>query len=441
MKVIVTAAPLIGHLNPLLAAGRVLAEMGHEVVGYTPSSLRRNVEANGLRFYPYPPDADIDASDLDRIFPERRTLTPGFPARKLAWQRVFVERMDIEYRGLLDLLREFPADVILAESMTYSTLPLLMGPRAGRPAIVHVGVVFLQLSRDDRAPMLSGLPPAADEEERRAYGRMADQAKAEWFDPIDRIIDGVLASHGRPPLPMPFYDAMIRLPDLFLQAGVPELEFPRSALPQSLHYIGANPPAPGLYPIPDWAGDLDDGRKVVLVTQGTVANSDLERLIGPTLRALAGEPDLVAVATTGGRPVEALGPLPGNARVAQFLPYDWLMPKLDLLVTNGGYGAVTQALSLGIPLVQAGMTEDKREVAARIAWSGVGVALGTNEPTVPQIQAAVRQVLDTPSFSARAGAMAREFEAHDLRRTIVPLLEGLARQARPHPTEDRLSAL
>jgi UDP:flavonoid glycosyltransferase YjiC (YdhE family) len=430
MKIIVTAAPLIGHLNPLLAAGRILAEMGHEVVGYTPSTLRRNVEANGLRFHPYPPEADIDASDLDRIFPERRTLTPGFPARKLAWERVFVERMDIEYRGLLELLREFPADLILAESMTYSTLPLLMGPRADRPAIVHVGVVFLQLSRDDRAPMLSGLPPATTPAEHSAYARLAEQAKAEWFDPIDRIIDGVLAAHDRPPLPMPFHDAMIHLPDLFLQAGVPGLEFPRRAMPQSLHYIGANPPAPGLYPVPDWPGDLDDGRKVVLVTQGTVANSNLERLIGPTLKALAGEPDLIVVATTGGRPVEALGPLPENARVAEYLPYDWLMPKVDLLVTNGGYGTVTQALSLGIPLVQAGTTEDKREVAVRIACSGAGVALGTDEPTPFQIRAAVRRVLDIPSYGNKAEALAREFQAHDLRRQIAPLLERLIPPAR-----------
>lgn len=428
MKIIVTAAPLIGHLNPLLAAGRILAEMGHEVVGYTPSTLRRDVEANGLRFHPYPPEADIDASDLDRIFPERRTLTPGFPARKLAWERVFVERMDIEYRGLLELLREFPADLILAESMTYSTLPLLMGPRADRPAIVHVGVVFLQLSRDDRAPMFSGLPPATTDGELNAYARLAEQAKAEWFDPIDRIIDGVLATHDRPPLPMPFYDAMIRLPDLFLQAGVPGLEFPRRSVPPSLHYIGANPPAPGVYPVPGWAGDLNDGRKVVLVTQGTVANSNLEQLIGPTLKALAGEPDLIVVATTGGRPVEALGPLPENARVAEYLPYDWLMPKVDLLVTNGGYGTVTQALSLGIPLVQAGTTEDKREVAVRIASSGAGVALGMNEPTPPQIRAAARRVLDIPSYGNKARALAQEFQVHDLRRQIGPLLEGLTPQ-------------
>jgi UDP:flavonoid glycosyltransferase YjiC (YdhE family) len=139
----------------------------------------------------------------------------------------------------------------------------------------------------------------------------------------------------------------------------------------------------------------------------------------------AGRIHLVVVATTGGRPVEALGPLPENARVAEYLPYDWLMPKVDLLVTNGGYGTVTQALSLGIPLVQAGTTEDKREVAVRIANSGAGVALGTDEPTPPQIRVAARRVLDIPSYGNKAEALAREFQMHDLRRQIGPLLEGL----------------
>jgi len=35
---------------------------------------------------------------------------------------------------------------------------------------------------------------------------------------------------------------------------------------------------------PDWWSDLDGGRPVVHVTQGTIANGDLDRLIGPTLR-------------------------------------------------------------------------------------------------------------------------------------------------------------
>ena len=51
------------------------------------------------------------------------------------------------------------------------------------------------------------------------------------------------------------------------------------------------------------------------------------------------------------------------------------------MVTNGGYGAVQRALTTGVPLVVAGDTEDKPEVAARVEWFGAGVNLRTGAPT------------------------------------------------------------
>ncbi len=47
------------------------------------------------------------------------------------------------------------------------------------------------------------------------------------------------------------------------------------------------------------------------------------------------------------------------------------------VVTNGGYTGVTLALSHGVPLLQAGTTEEKSEIGARIRWTGVGLALRT----------------------------------------------------------------
>jgi UDP:flavonoid glycosyltransferase YjiC (YdhE family) len=83
----------------------------------------------------------------------------------------------------------------------------------------------------------------------------------------------------------------------------------------------------------------------------------------------------MAPVTAGGRAVDAIpGPIPDNARLASYLPFEWVLPKVDVLVTNGGYGSVNQAMSFGIPLVTAGLTEDKADVNARVAWSGVGIA-------------------------------------------------------------------
>lgn len=114
------------------------------------------------------------------------------------------------------------------------------------------------------------------------------------------------------------------------------------------------------------------------VTQGTIDNADLGRLLEPTIDALGGE-DVIVVATTGGRELSQLKvPLPLNTYVAEYIPHDVLLPKVDVMVTNGGYGAVQRALSMGVPLAVAGNTEDKPEVAARVAWSGAGVNLKTD---------------------------------------------------------------
>jgi MGT family glycosyltransferase len=433
LKIIVTGPGLTGHLNPILSSGRILAQAGHEVAAYVPSVFRRQVEANGLAFHAFPSGADVDMRDVYEFFPERKTLPPGYPTRRKTWERMFVERMVEEYEGLQTLLRTFPADLIIAESMCFGTMPLLLGPRHNRPAIIHLGVTFLQLPRDDAAPMLDGLPPARTDEERRDYRKRAAQAQAEWFGPINAVIDGMLARLGRPPLPMPFYEAAIRLPDAFLQTGVPSLEYPNARLPSSLHFIGALLPDTDMGELPDWADDLDGSAKVVLVTQGTLANANLGQLIGATLAGLADEPDLLVVATTGGRSVEALGALPKNARVAKFLPYGWLMPKVGLLITNGGYGTVNHALSLGVPLVVAGTTEDKREVSARITWSGTGISLNTDSPSPQQLREAARQVLDAPAFRTNARRLAQEFAEHDPRRALERLVEALTPRTARHP--------
>jgi UDP:flavonoid glycosyltransferase YjiC (YdhE family) len=154
---------------------------------------------------------------------------------------------------------------------------------------------------------------------------------------------------------------------------------------------------------------------VVHVTQGTIANRDYRQVIAPALEALAGAEVLVVV-STGGRPLDSLPPLPPNARAAEYLPYDELLPRTAVFVTNGGYGGVQYALRHGVPVVSSGGQEDKPEVAARVAWSGVGRRLRTETPTPAAVGEAVHDVLGDPRYGeaarrvaqsmARAGGMA-----------------------------------
>ena len=69
-------------------------------------------------------------------------------------------------------------------------------------------------------------------------------------------------------------------------------------------------------------------------------------------------------------------------------------------VTNGGYGGVQYALLYGVPIVATGGKEDKPEVGARVAWSGVGRRIRTENPKPAALRAAIHDVLDRPQYRA-----------------------------------------
>lgn len=160
------------------------------------------------------------------------------------------------------------------------------------------------------------------------------------------------------------------------------------------------------------------------VTQGTVANADPGLLIRPTLQGLA-DRDVLVVISTGGRDVAALGELPGNARAASYLPYDKLFDKLDVLVSNGGYGTVQYALAHGVPLVVAGQTEDKIEVTARVGWSGAGINLRTSAAEASAIARAVDRVLSDPGYRARAERIGQDIAGSDALLTLTRVLRSV----------------
>ena len=424
MRVILAGTPMIGHLNPLLSIGRSLVADGHEVIGHTASAHRHRFEAVGAAFEPFAGPIDQDLGDLDTVYPELKDLPPGPQKLGFLFMHAFIGRLVPQHASLAALLARFPADLVLTDNLFLGTFPFLLGPRAERPAIVHCGVTPLFSSRDDGAPQGPGLPPATDEATIRRYAQMGAAVDQAFFRPIQAELDRALAAVGRGPLAVPMNDASIMLPDLFLQPTVAGFEFPRRHAPAPLRFVGALPLPAADMPRPHWAEDVAKADKVVLVTQGTLANHDLGEVIAPTLAALAGRGDLLVLATTGGRsPDEVPGPIPDNARVAEFLPYDWLMPQLDLVVTNGGYGTVNQALSHGVPLVVVGINEDKAEVGARVAWAGVGIAVQTETPEPGPLRDAIDRVLDDGRYRTAAEALSRHYASADSERTVLQLLK------------------
>ncbi|WP_440695848.1 glycosyltransferase [Clavibacter nebraskensis] len=411
------APPIYGHLAPLVAVGRGLAARGHDITVLTGAKHRDLVVGCGLRFAPLPADVDFDDAHLDEL------LASASAARGVAVIRegmiaMFVRVIPGQHRALRALLDDGRFDAVLAEGAFTGLVPYLALPPAGRLPVLGIGTTPVVLASVDAAPFGAALPPG-----RGPLGRLRNRALAlavrpGLTRPLRRAVDAVLAEIGAPASRADAFDYAYRCFDALYQLSVADLEYPRRELPATVRFVGPlREAADGACEValPDWWPDLVDGRPVVHVTQGTIDNADLGRLIAPTLRALAHE-DVLVVATTGGRPVADVaralgGPLPANARVAEYIPYDLLLPRIDAVVTNGGFGGVQRAIAHGLPLVVAGSTEDKPEVAARVAWAGCGRDLRTGTPRPDAIRRAVREVLTTPSYRLRSRELATAIAA------------------------------
>jgi UDP:flavonoid glycosyltransferase YjiC (YdhE family) len=425
LNILIATYPLAGHVAPLRPIARELAARGHHVRWYTGQRYAATVESLGAEFKPMSPELDRPEGPLDEIFPERAELR-GMAKLKWDIKNVFVGPAGQQVAELRALLAEQPADLIVCDAGM--TGVGFVSELDGVP-FVSVGVTPLPLPGPGLAPFGPGLQPAANALDRARNAVLAALLKRFVFRDVEAYVDEVRAGLGLPPATKDMLSSTVS-PHLHLQAGVAELEHPRPGLPPQLKFVGAlvdkAASGPGIAK-PSWWSDVTSStRPIVHVTQGTVANDDLEELLFPTIRALADE-DVLVVAITGSADAKYdASKLPANARIAPLLPYDELLPLISVLVTNGGYGTVNQALSQGIPLVLAGTTEDKPEVGARISRTGAGIDLRSSRPGESKIRTAVRRVIDEHTFRARAQALAATYQATDTGPLCADLIEQLA---------------
>lgn len=421
-NVLLTATPLFGHVNPMLGIGRGLRERGHQVTLLTGRSFAAATRAAGLHFVPLPTETDI----LPNRSPVRR---PRVVAGREDILHTFVRPLDAQHQALAGLLESRCVDAVLSDTAFLGAIPLVFRDRGSRPPVFGVSLTPLSLISVDCAPFGSGMAPGS------SWITRQRNAQANWLvhhGPLKRLhdrFDASLGDHGIPNATFNYFDLVAAF-DLTFHLGLREMEYERREMSTTVQFLGPVRPTRAAWTPPSWWPELDGTRPVVHVTQGTMDNTDLEKLVLPTIRGLA-EENVSVVVTTGGPPVDEvyrqLGPrVPDNLRVATFLPYSELLPRVSVMITNGGYGGVHEALRYGVPLVVGGDTEDKPEVAARVAWSGAGRNLRTGRPSPRRVERAVRAVLRDPAYRARAVQLRdRVAEHQDPVVVIADTIEGL----------------
>jgi UDP:flavonoid glycosyltransferase YjiC (YdhE family) len=427
-RFLIATIPLVGHVNPALPIARQLVERGHEVWWYTGKTLQSKIEATGARFLPIRTGMDFsDSNNVPDSLREKRKNLKGLAHFKFDFKHFFGDSAVGQVKDLTDILREFPADVLLSD---VCFLGAAWVHETGGPPWAAFGITALGIISPDTAPFGLGMRPDASTLGRLRNGVLNGVFERGLFGDVTDYMNQLRASIGLPPYQTSFFDAVVS-PYLYLQGTVPAFEYPRSNLPSQVHFIGPYlPEPPADFTPPVWWDDLKSGKPVVHVTQGTVA-TEADDLIVPTLQALADE-DVLVVAATGGKPIENIkAPLPANARLERFIPYYHLLPHVDVMVTNGGYNGVQAALAHGVPLVAAGQTEEKPEICTRIEWAGVGINLKTKTPKPTQLKNAVNKILESPHYRQKAQLIQSDIARYDTPSLSAKLLEQLAVTKQP----------
>lgn len=414
---LLNTATVPGHVNPVLPISRKLVERGHEVVWLSGRGFSERIEATGAQFLPWPEDMDATVPAGQDKFPRLRELEGVAAAKYLI--RISLDLCPMQIEAIDAALLGFPADVLVSDTFIFG--PYLKSEMLGLPS-AFISFTPLSISSRDTAPYGLGVLPG-NSAFTRARNRLQNYfAERILFRDINAHANEVRRELGLGPLDGPFLRAAFEIPTLVMHTSTLAFEYPRSDLPEHIHFIGPVllEPDPAFVP-PDWWSDLNGPDPVILVNQGTVA-VDPEDLIVPAVAGLKDEQVLNIVV-----PVQAseLGSLPGNVRAAPFIPFGNLLPHVDVMVTNGGYGGTQMALAHGIPLVVAGNTEDKMEVAARVEWAGAGINLRRKRPSPVEVRDAVKRVLVNPVYRENARRIQDDFARHDAPTRAAELLEAL----------------
>ncbi|MBT0566023.1 glycosyltransferase [Williamsia sp. CHRR-6] len=347
MRILFVVPPLTGHINPTIGVGQALIEAGHEVAwaGHQPTLHRLHPQA---RIFPCGIGTDLG---------DRTTEVTGIAALRFLWEEALIPLAEVMAPDLERAIDEFEPDVMVCDQQAF----------AGSIIAEHRGIPYLTSATTsaELTDPFSGMPKVGDWVREQLAGLRTR------IGITDGVHDPRFSPHGI---------IAFTTEDL---AGTPELAADR------VHFVG-----PSFAPRPPIDFDfsrLDDNRRLVLVSLGTVNGVVGERFLNEALAAadLLPEYQLVIVDPMG--VVDHSDP---RAIVVDRVPQLELLPLADAVVCHGGHNTVCESLWHGVPLVVAPIRDDQPVVAAQVAESGTGLRVRFGRITAAKLAESIVAVSD-----------------------------------------------
>lgn len=411
MTLLIISPDYASHLYPLAALGISWLAEGERVVvatgpatasivksfGFEHTSLRLSRGSNpGVIRAEEQPTGEDDA--LRGFFSATRNgmidaLTFQAKARMndLMWEPVATAR------AVQSIIEEIKPQTIIVDHLAFSARLAMVA--AG---IHHIDVV---LGHPTALPLplaaeVYGYPPAwpasfsPDETELQELKELCLQVSesftAEWNLALAQLAPAL------PPSP----DAFAEHGDLLVFNYPAELvPKQRMELLQEHIFLGSSVRAEPTVPhVEQWIDSSNDPYVYVSFGSFLSVRSDVLAKVVTALR----ESGIRAAVAHGSTELAALGEIPENWLVGEFLPQVTLLESAAAGVTHGGNNSVTESMTFGVPLVVLPFSTDQFAGAAALESTGFGAALAPNTATVDEIKQALGTMLELPLESRMA---------------------------------------
>lgn len=406
-----------GSIGPALTVVRKLAGRGHRVRFMSDRCNRPEAEAAGAVFVPWSrapsrPDRGRDSDVLRdwEVGPREgmeRTLDNIMLGPSLAYAEDLIE----------ELKRE-PADLIVANEM-------LFGAMAGceavgqRLALLSCNICVYPLI-EGMPPLGPGLPPARTEEERGMLAAMA-AGNRDMLNSRLPALNAARIALGLPPLSE--VQDQLRAAEVLLLGTSRAFDFETADLPPLVRYVGPQLDDPAW--AEPWRSPWPAGDERPLVLAGfSTSFQDHVGLLQRVIDAASDLPVRLLVTLGGAIDPDELRPT-ANSVLVRSAPHNAVMREAALVVTHGGHGTVTRALTHRLPMLVVPLGRDQNDNAARVTERGAGLSLPPGAAT-GAIRDALGRLLSEPAFAEAAKSLGERVAADVASSPVVEELETLA---------------
>lgn len=402
-----------GNTAPVLGVARKLHSQGHRVHVLTEPCLEEVVTAAGLGFIPFG-EYFTRTDRTEDIFQDWK---PSSPLKDPVIDRIVLGPAGIVAKATLQALEQTNADTVVADLMVPGALMAAERLKKKSVVLFHMPEYF---PGPNRPPGMFGLLPG-----KGVAGRLRDRLLGTAFHAVlNMYLSRINRFRDEWGLPR-----INRIVDLFNQADLRiiqtlrDFDFPIEPAPANVRYTGS------VLDDPDWVGNgsmpwlqKDDRPLVVISLSSTFQNQS--KVIQNAIRALEGM-DVRGLVTLGPAMLDNGFSVPDHVHVVKTAPHSMVFPQADLVITHAGHGTVMRALANGLPLVCVPMGRDQNDNAAKVAWHGCGIRLGS-KATPEKIRDAVSNILNEPAFRQNAAKFQEAIREHAKKDVIMDVFEKLS---------------